>query len=349
VKWLAKLTKNQEAILNEVISDGGSLAQEVKRAQAILMLSEWINFNMIKRLTGLSRSRTYELYKNFSVHGEESIRSKRKKKTRRLLTKKQLDQTIETLHKKTPREFGFDTDFWTTGILVQLIEEQYNVEYKSKTSVVLIFKKASFTYHKPGQVYKNRNEEDVEKWKKETIPIIQEAYKDPKTVVIVEDEMILISATTYQKIWLPIGNFPKLEVSNTRKRRCLYGFLDTKTGFEYAYKTERCASDETCNVLKKIMKKHKGYKVILCWDNAPWHKSKKVQALVESYGESLKIIVFPKYAPEQNPQEHFWKAAREKITHNRFISNIDKITNKVVEFLNDSIFEYKFLGLSPVV
>ena len=158
--------------------------------------------------------------------------------------------------------------------------------------------------------------------------------------------MILTSTTTYQKIWLPISNFPKLEVSNTRKRRCLYGFLETKTGFEYAYKTERCASDETCSVLKKIMKKYKKDKVLLCWDNAPWHKSKKVQSLINSYGERLKIIGFPKYAPEQNPQEHVWKAAREKITHNRFISNIDKITNKVVEFLNDSIFEYKSLRYS---
>ena len=349
MKQLIKLKRDQKLILKNIISDRESLLQEARRAQAILMLNRGMPFDIILELTTLSKSRAYELYKKFLSNGEEALRNKRKKKTRQLLTKKQLKQIIETLHKMTPREFGFDTDFWTTGILAQLIKEQYDVEYKSKTSVVLILKKASFTYHKPGQVYKNRNEEDVKKSREEATPVFEKAYKDSNTVVITEDEMILTSTTTFQKIWLPIGNFPKCEVTNSRKRRCLYGFLETKTGFEYAYKTERCASDETCFVLKKIMKKHKGYKVILCWDNAPWHKSKKVTDLIKSYGERLKIVEFPKYAPEQNPQEHVWKAAREKITHNRFISNIDKITNKVIEFLNDSIFEYKFLGFSPVV
>ena len=349
VKQLSKLTEDQKLVLKKIIADRKSLPQEVKRAQAILMFNRNTPFEIIKELTGFSRSNVYVLRKNFATHKEKGIRNKKKKKTRALLTKKQIVQIIEVLNKKTPREFGFDTDFWTTPILAQLIKEQHNVEYRSKTSINLIFKKATFSYHKPGQVYKNRDEEEVKKWRKEVTPIIEKAYRDPNIIVLVEDEMILLATTTLQKIWLPLGHFPKFEMSTSRKRRGIYGFLDTKTGFAYAYKKERCASDETCEVLKKIMKKHKGYKVLLCWDNAPWHKSKKVQALIESYGERLQIIYFPKYAAEQNPQEHVWKAARQHITHNRFISNIDKIANKLVEFLNDSIFEYKFLGLSPVV
>lgn len=349
MKRLVSLNKNQEKVLNNIILDRESLPQEVRRAQAILMLSEKANKDLIKRITHLSKSRMYEVYKLFILHGEKGIRNKKRKRAKEILTKNQINEVIDCLKTKTPEDFGFDQKGWSTPILAQIIKEKYGAQYKSKTSLYLIFRKASFSYHKPGQVYKNRNDEDVKKWREETTPIIEKAYRDKNTVVIVEDEMILTSTTTFQKIWLPIGNFPKHEVTTSRKRRCLYGFLETKTGFEYAYKTERCASDETCYVLKKIMKKHKGYKVLLCWDNAPWHKSKKVRALIESYGDRLQIIEFPKYAPEQNPQEHVWKAAREKITHNRFISNIDKITNKVVEFLNDSIFEYKFLGLSPVI
>ena len=349
MKRLSRLTKDQKVVLKNVITDRESLPQEVRRAQVVWMLNESMAFDLVHELTNLSRSRAYELYNKFISEGEKSIRSKRKKKTRELLTKNQLNNIIIFLSTKNPRDFGYDIDFWTTPILAQIIKEQYGVQYKSKTSLHLIFKKASFSYHKPGQTYKNRNEEDIQAWKKEITPVIKEAYKAPKTVVLVEDEMILRSTTTFQKIWLPIGTFPKVEVSNSRKRRCLYGFLDTKAGFQYVYKTERCASDETCSTLKKIMKNHEGYKVILCWDNAPWHKSKKVRTLIDSYKNQLKIIEFPKYAPEQNPQEHVWKAAREKITHNRFINDIDKITNKVVTFLNDSLFEYKFLGLSPVL
>jgi len=47
-----------------------------------------------------------------------------------------------------------------------------------------------------------------------------------------------------------------------------------------------------------------------------------VKTLVDSYGkDKLQTIEFPKYAPEQNPQEHVLKELRKHITHNKFISS----------------------------
>ena len=72
--------------------------------------------------------------------------------------------------------------------------------------------------------------------------------------------MILTTKTTTQRIWLPIGHFPKIEESSDRKRRGIYGFLDIKTGQEYAFKADGLNSKETCAILDKLGKKFVGKK-----------------------------------------------------------------------------------------
>ncbi|MFH1187677.1 MAG: hypothetical protein V1688_02315, partial [bacterium] len=47
---------------------------------------------------------------------------KNKGKPKELLTKKQLDEIVKTIKEKTPRDFGYNTDYWTTGIVGAVIE-----------------------------------------------------------------------------------------------------------------------------------------------------------------------------------------------------------------------------------
>jgi len=63
---------------------------------------------------------------------------------------------------------------------------------------------------------------------------------------------------------------------------------------------------------------------------------------------NMEVIHFPKYAPEENPQEHVWKRGRSETTHNRFIDDIDTATDDLVTFLNTTTFPYTLLGMSPV-
>ena len=115
---------------------------------------------------------------------------------------------MEMLNTKTPRYFDYDIDFWTTSILGKVIKLKYNVLYKSRTPIQLIFKEAKFTYHKPDKQYKNRNQEAIDVWKKEKIPVIKKLMEDLQNIVLAEDELILTTQTTFQKIWLPQGFFP---------------------------------------------------------------------------------------------------------------------------------------------
>lgn len=157
--------------------------------------------------------------------------------------------------------------------------------------------------------------------------------------------MSLSTQTTVQKVWLPQGEYPKIEVATKRYARSIYGFLNIKTGQETAFKTKWQNMYITYEVLEKLRKVYPAQKIFLIWDKAPWHKGSKAQQFIKEDGK-IEILDFPRAAPELNPQEHVWKNGRSKISHNCFIDNIDKTIDEFVDYLNKTIFKYSLLNFS---
>ena len=174
-------------------------------------------------------------------------------------------------------------------------------------------------------------------------PLIKKEIEKPNQVVLAADEMILTTQTTTQKIWLQTGKSIHIEASNKREKCCIYGFLNVKNGQEHAFKTDYTNSLTTCDVLRELMKIYPDQKIVIVWDNASWHKSKTVREFLTAHPEKFYLFAFPPYYPDENPQEHVWKAGRAKVTHNVFIDKIDHTTDQFVNYLNESKFEYKFL------
>jgi transposase len=340
-----RLSQAQITELSGIINSNQSSFAAGKKAQIILMLNGRIKTEEIQMLTGYSRRHLFTMRKAYLTQGIEAIKDK-PRKPQPLLTREQRDETLDALKNKKPSDFGYGTDFWTTNILAYHIKKEYAVDYKSKTSIRLLFKKAEFSYHKPEKKYQRRDEKEVAQWEKDTKPILEEAWKDPNTVILVEDEMLLSTQTTVQKIWLPRGEYPKIDVATKRENRSLYGFLNIKTGTEYAFKTLWQNMYITESILKKIRKLFPGKKILLIWDQAGWHKGSVVKKYIEKTKGEIKTICFPAGAPDLNPQEHVWKAGRSNVTHNNFIENIDKATDQFVNFLNTKKFTYALLGLS---
>lgn len=348
MKRCSKLSLAQIDELKKVMDFPKSSRNEFRRAQAILLLDEGkTNQEQIILITRFRRRQIFRLRRNYLAHSLKAIKDRQKGKPKKLLTRSQLKEIASTLKTKTPEDFNYSCSFWTTGILGDFIEREYDVCYKSKTSLYVIFKEAKFTYHKPGKVYHNQDPQEVAQWQKETKPEIKKAFKDKDTIILTEDEMILSTQTTFQKIWLPEGEYPKVEISNIKKNRSVYGFLNVKTGEEHAFKAGWQNMYETVKILKKIRKLYPKKKLLLLWDGAGWHRGSKTQEFVKK-DKNIKTIYFPKYTPDENPQEHIWKNGRDQVTHNRFIENIDTATNEFIGYLNKTNFPYSLLGFSAI-
>lgn len=346
-----KLIEDEIVSLKQIVTDKTKTKTETQKAQAILLINREYPIEEIIEMTGYERSQIFRLRKRFLSEGVGSIIDKRKGKPKEILTKSQREEILETVRTKTPKDFGYANEHWTTGFLGKWIEEQYEVKYKSKTSLYLVFKKASFTYHKPGRVYDKHDEKEISQWKAETHPKIRKYWKQKDAVILCADEMILTTETTIQKVWLPEGEFPKITCgTGGRKRKNVYGFLNLKTGQEHAFKTEHQNMYQTKDILKEIRKMYPDKKIVLLWDNAGWHKGSVVQTYIKK-DKRIVQIPFPRYAPEENPQEHVWKRGRDQCTHNRFIENIDEATDDLVKYFNETRFPYALFGFcaSPIL
>lgn len=322
----------------------------MKMVQAILLVNKLDSFETIKLLTGLGRSRALLLRKLYLEKGKKILEVKARGENK-LLKKKELKEIFKTVKTKKPREvenFLGGGEYWNTGVLSRYIDEKYHVKYKSKTSYYLIFKKVKFTYHKPGRVYQKHDPIRAKLWQEEVAPKIKAVWKDPQTVILCEDEMKLSTQTTFQKIWLPMGEYPQVTVSNKKESRSIYGFLNIKTGVEHAFKTAWQNMFITKDQLIKIREIYPAQKIFLLWDGPGSHRGKEVTKFIEDDGK-IEAIHFPPYSPEENPQEHVWREGRKEISHNKFIQNIDTATDEFVTFLNTKKFRYKLLKFKSTV
>ena len=342
-----KLTNEQWTELQHVIKSSKN-ADEVRRAQAIILINDHAPLSAITALTGYQKRQIYTLRSNYLEKGIDTIIDHRKGQPKELLTKAQRAQIVAAIQTKKP--FEVDTsyqhyEYWTTGLLGAYIQQSYGVAYKSKTSHYLLFKQAKFTYHKPGRVYERRDEQEVKEWRIKAKKQLQQAWDDSDTVILTEDEMHLSTQTTVQKIWLPQGEYPKIEVSGKREARSIYGFLNIKEGKEHAFKTKWQNMYITAEIIPQVRKLYLSKKILLVWDQAGWHKGKEAQRAIKDDG-NIETIYFPTAAPDENPQEHVWKSGRSHVVHNEFIQDIDEATDKFVMFLNNTRFTYSLLGFS---
>jgi len=345
MKKCTKLTSKQKQELQAIINNPKSSGREIQRAQAVLLLNQETALEAIIALTNYSRKRIFDLRQNYLKVGMMVIQDKKKGKPKELLTKKQLAEIVKIIKEKTPKDYGYDTDYWTTGIVGAVIEFEYSIKYRSKTSIYLIFKQAKFTYHKPARQYQARNEQEVKQWRKRAKIKVKQALSKKNTLVLAVDEMSLSTQTTVQKIWLPQGEYPRIEVASKREARSIYGFLNIKNGKEHAFKTKWQNMYITYDVLKQLRKIYPTQKLFLVWDKAPWHKGSKAQQFIKEDGQ-IETFDFPRAAPDENPQEHVWKKGRSNISHNKFIDNIDKTADNFIDYLNNTVFNYSFLGFS---
>ena len=334
--------------MSAVISDAERTSREIKHAQAILLIDQEIDPGTIEMLTAYTQKHAYKLRHRYLTCGIEAITDKRTPKPKELLTQKQRAEIIEVIKTKKPEELGAyyeKCEYWMTGVLGEYIKRTYDVVYKSKTSHYVLFKEAKFTYHKPGRVSARRNEEEVEKWRKKAKKRIEQAWHDPDTVILTEDEMHLSNQTTVQKIWLPQGEYPKIEIARKRDARSIYGLLNIKTGDEHAFKTKWQNMYVTATIIPEVRNLYPHKKILLVWDQAGWHKGYEAQNAIKHDG-NIETIYFPAAAPEENPQEHVWKSGRSMCAHNKFMKDMDTATDEFVSYLNTTKFPYSLLGFS---
>lgn len=325
---------------------------EVRRAAAVLYIDDGANEQTIQRFTHYSRRQAFAVRKAYLASGTDAFRDKRHSNRERVLTTQQREAVIAILQTKQPKDVlvGCSDTYWSTNLLGEYIERHYGVRYKSRTSSYLLFREAKLSFHCPGKSYEKADVARMAAWKKQQSDgrsVLMRAWKDPDTIVLCEDEMVLTSSTTIQKVWLPKGQYPSVVDTNTTKqRRSIYGFLNLKTGQQEAFATDWQNMYITVSVLEQLREIYPTQQLLILWDNCGWHRGSQVQRWIRRDGK-IKTLYFPPYTPELNPQEHVWKAGRKATTHNLHITDIEQTVMDFVAYITSRTFNYELCGLRP--
>lgn len=161
--------------------------------------------------------------------------------------------------------------------------------------------------------------------------------------------MNLNQETKTKNVWYQKGQAPVIEAKRKGESINFYGALNLKTGQCSASKAGRQNSQTTIEFLKKLLKIYQNRKIFLIWDGAGWHKSKEIRQFLSETNKGktkLELFNFPPYSPELNPQEHVWKALRQKITHNRLEKDFSVLIKDCLKFLKKTDFSsIKFKNL----
>ena len=168
------------------------------------------------------------------------------------------------------------------------------------------------------------------------------AQEAPETVIMPQDEASMYLQATTTAVWAPRGQTPVVRLHPGREKVNFYGALNLHTGQEIVMRTTTMNGATTAQYLAQILDALPEVPILLLWDRAPWHFGQPIREVLEA-NPRLEVMHFPVAAPDLNPQEHVWKAARRAVSHNHTIPRLAELADRFESHLNSTVFESSFL------
>lgn len=287
-----------------------------ERAQTLLSAHSGFSPYQISKILLRAEKTVREWIKQYQKTGLSSIFPLYKGDNAAKLTRKQ-KQELATVLSQKPSVYGIPASFWDIVSLRTYIKAEFGVEYESPESYRLIFLLHNYSFHLPNTFDIHRNEKTIKKRVKEIKTEIKPFMKDPSWVVFAADESRIVWESIIRRLWLPKGKKSIMKVERKRRSQSFIGFLHLKTGEELLFPLSWQKQDTIIPVLQGLVKKYFDKHLCVIWDNARFHKGKKIKAQLSTTLKNIHLINLPPYAPDHNPQEHVWKYGKDKLANNQ--------------------------------
>jgi transposase len=180
--------------------------------------------------------------------------------------------------------------------------------------------------------------------------VVQDA---PNTVFFAQDEASLYLQATTMTVWAPRGQTPVVRADPSRKSTHFFGALNLHNGQDIVMRAETMNAETASQHLLKILNAVPDVPIVMFWDRAPWHRGQSIRDVLAA-NPRLELIYLPVAAPDLNPQEHIWKAARRAVSHNHSLARLDDLAERFEQYLNENSFacsmldRYGFNTLCPM-
>ena len=147
---------------------------ERRRRRAIALWEQGERPSVIIRILGVSSTSFYR-WRDAALQGEDGLAAKQRVRPMRLTADELLTLVAEL--KKGATAHGWRNELWTGERVGALIERLFHVTYSPDHVRKLLRQKLHWTSQKPERRGRERDEEAIERWRKEEFPRIKKRQK----------------------------------------------------------------------------------------------------------------------------------------------------------------------------
>lgn len=311
-----KITDEERTILVAFNRDSPILLIRLK-AQAIMSSDQGLSSKSIALNVGkgirtierwLSNWNDRRISSIFSGHQDNANAAK--------LTKPQLQQIKEALS-QPPSEYGIPKEMWDVPTLKNYVSATFGVAYESAASYYFMLRFAGLSFKYPDTFDRKRDEALITARMNAIALELAPLLADDTWEVFASDEVRMDQEAVIRKCWLKKGQRTIIKVDRKKQSQSYIGFLNQKNYQCHLYEMPWQNSDEVLKAMKQFLNKYPDKKICIVWDNAAFHKSKAIRDQLAKGGimERVHLIAMPPYAPDNNPIEHVWNAAKHHIAN----------------------------------
>ena len=156
------------------------------------------------------------------------------------------------------------------------------------------------------------------------------------------DEASLYLQASLMRVFAPLGQTPMVKAHPGREKTHFYGALNLTTQEEVGLRSDLMSAEVSALFLQQILAAYPDRPIVLLWDRAPWHRGAAIRSVL-SANPRLEIVWLPVAAPELNPQEQVWKAARAAVSHNHTYTNLPALADAFEAHLRETRFPCSLL------
>ena len=310
--------------------DGRSLDHrtlEHLRRLAVQRVRDGEKPSAVVKSLGFCRTSIYKWLRTYHKGGEAALASHKSDGPTPKLRESQRRKVRSWIVGKDPRQWGFDFGLWTRKIVQQMISDKFGVSL-TLPSVGHLLASLQITPQKPLRRAYERDEAAVTKWKEETYPKLRGRARKHKAEIFFLDEAGVRSDSPLGRSYGLKGRTPVVKTSGKRQSINAISAVNSKGAFWYNVYPGRLNGASFIQFLRDFMKRRRKT-VYMVLDSLPAHKTKSVEAYVQSTQGKLELHFLPTYAPDTNPDEFVWHHLKQNGTSKKPLRTNESLKDRV--------------------
>ena len=141
--------------------------------------------------------------------------------------------------------------------------------------------------------------------------------------IMFEDEAGFGRISDPANCWAPPKMRPVVPSQRVREYRTVYGAVSPIDGDSFFMVLDKSNTENMSLFMAELSKKFPDSLILLCMDNASWHKSNALKI-----HKNIERFYIPPRTPEMNPIEIVWREIRKLGFKNKAFASIDEVVQQ---------------------